>query len=109
MTTCHSLTTTMATVLHSQSKSRMSLYLSVNDKLIEISFMLLEKYKHICNLRVSLITCHFLQEIEEHVVENGEIDFLIKDLVKEVEGLQFDPKTDVRRQMFPHLYREIPK
>ena len=27
--TCHSLTTTMATVLHSQSKSRMSLYLSV--------------------------------------------------------------------------------
>ena len=33
MTTCHSLTTTMATVLHSQSKWRMSLYLSVKDKL----------------------------------------------------------------------------
>ena len=29
MTTCHSLTITMATVLHSQSKSRMSLYLSL--------------------------------------------------------------------------------
>ena len=31
MTTCHSLTITMATVLHSQSKSRMSLYLSVKE------------------------------------------------------------------------------
>ena len=31
--TCHSLTITMATVLHSQSKSRLSLYLSLNDKL----------------------------------------------------------------------------
>ena len=35
-----SFTITMATVLHSQSKSRMSLYLSVNDKLSVItSFM----------------------------------------------------------------------
>ena len=33
MTTCHSLTTTVATVLHSQSNSRMSLYLSLSDKL----------------------------------------------------------------------------
>ena len=33
MTTCHSQTITMATVLPSQSKSRLSLYLSVNDKL----------------------------------------------------------------------------
>ena len=30
MTTCYSMTTTIATVLHSQLKSRMSLYLSLN-------------------------------------------------------------------------------
>ncbi|XP_072169243.1 uncharacterized protein C20orf96-like [Diadema setosum] len=49
------------------------------------------------------------REIEEHIEENGELDVYIRELTEEVQGLSVDPKTDVRKQMFPHLYREVPK
>nr|XP_054748730.1 ribonuclease Y-like [Lytechinus pictus] len=49
------------------------------------------------------------KEIEGHIVENKELEIIIDQLTEEVKALSTDPKCDVRKQMFPHLYKEVQK
>ena len=50
-----------------------------------------------------------LQEIDQHLMKGVELEKLNEDLVEELKRLKLDPKTDVRQQMFPHLFKEVPK
>lgn len=46
-------------------------------------------------------------EIDQHLVKGIELEQYNKELKEELARLKKDPKTDVRHQMFPHLYKEI--
>lgn len=47
--------------------------------------------------------------MEEHSEETANIIKMIPFLEKDIKDLKVDPKTDLRRQMFPHLFQEVTK
>ncbi|XP_030831368.1 myosin-11 [Strongylocentrotus purpuratus] len=49
------------------------------------------------------------KEIEGHIEENEALETIIQHLKEDVKSMSTDPKSDVRKQMFPHLYKEVQK
>lgn len=49
------------------------------------------------------------KEMEEHSEETANIIKMIPCLEKDIKDLKLDPKSDLRRQMFPHLFQEVTK
>ncbi|XP_072024735.1 uncharacterized protein C20orf96-like [Amphiura filiformis] len=49
------------------------------------------------------------KEIDQHLMKGVELEKFNEDLVEELRRLKHDPTTNVRHQMFPHLFKETPK